>query len=481
MKFLATLLPALLLTISLQAQQFKAPAPFGPLPTQQQLAWYKMEYNAFIHFTINTFTNKEWGDGGESEMLFRPTAFNPGQWIETLKQAGFKGIILTAKHHDGFCLWPSQYALHNISKSPYQNGKGDVVKEVSDATQKAGLKFGVYLSPWDRNAASYGKPGYLQLYRNQLSELLTKYGNVFEFWMDGANGGNGYYGGANEVRKIDRKTYYQWPTAIALARRLQPSILLFSDAGPDLRWCGTETGRAGDPNWNTITLDTLYPGFTNSENLLQHGDPNGKHWAAAEVDVSIRPGWFWHAKEDSLVKTPEQLFNLYLSSVGRGAVLLLNIPPDTTGNFHPTDVQSLLGFKRLLNERLGKNLAAGAKAIASTWRGHQKQYSAAMLTDGKENTYWTTEDSLTTASIEIDLGKQQTAHFITLQEYIALGQRIETFTIEALVNGEWQKLADGTTVGYKRILQIRPLQTNKLRITITGAKACPLLSNVAVY
>lgn len=481
MKFLTLLLPAFLFPVLLQAQPPKAPAPFGPLPTPQQLAWYRMECNAFVHFTINTFTNKEWGEGSESERLFNPTALNAGQWMQTLQQAGFKGVILTAKHHDGFCLWPSQYTTHSISKSPYKNGEGDVVKEVASAAQKAGLKFGVYLSPWDRNAASYGKPEYLQLYRNQMTELLTSYGNIFEFWMDGANGGSGYYGGANEVRKIDRKFYYQWPNTIAAARRLQPNILLFSDAGPDLRWCGTETGRAGDPNWNTITTDTLYPGFDNSENLLQHGDPKGKQWVAAEVDVSIRPGWFYHAKEDSLVKTGEQLFNLYLSSVGRGAVLLLNVPPDTTGNLNQKDVQSLLGFRKLLNEKLGKNLAAGAKATASTWRAHTPAYSAAMLTDNKAETYWATDDHISTGSVEIALGKTQTVQFICLQEYIPLGQRIESFTIEAIIDGQWQKIATGTTVGYKRILQVKPTQISKLRINITGAKACPLLSNVAVY
>ena len=319
----------LLLAIAVESvYAVEPPAPILPVPSENQLAWHEMETNAFIHFTINTFTGREWGYGDESPTLFNPTALNVDQWISTLKETGFKGVILTCKHHDGFCLWPSKYTEHSIKNSPYKNGKGDIVKEVSDACQKYNLKFGVYLSPWDRNHKDYGKPAYITYYRNQLKELFTDYGPVFEMWFDGANGGDGYYGGARETRKIDSRTYYDWPTTLNLIRSIQPQVLFFSDSGPDIRWVGNEQGYAGETNWNTLTPDTLYPGKPGIGNLLKTGSIDGTKWIPAEVDVSIRPGWFYHSEEDVLVKTPEQLFNIYLTSVGRGAVLLLNVPDE---------------------------------------------------------------------------------------------------------------------------------------------------------
>lgn len=459
----------------------KPPAPVGPVPDERQMAWHEMEQNAFIHFTVNTFTNREWGEGSEKEAVFNPTNLDAGQWARVLKQAGFKGVILTCKHHDGFCLWPSKFTKHTVANSPYKKGKGDVVKELSDAAKKEGLKFGVYLSPWDRNAASYGKPAYIELYRNQLKELLTNYGPAFEMWMDGANGGSGYYGGANETRKIDRKTYYKWPQTLAMASKIQPKILFFSDAGPDLRWCGNEEGIGGETNWNTITRDTLYPGVSNIGDLLRHGDMNGKQWVPAEVNTSIRPGWFYHAKENDKVKTPEQLFELYLNSVGRGSTLLLNIPPDKRGLFHENDVKSLLAYKKLLDEAFKTDYAKGAKVKADTYRGEAAEYAASNVTDGKKDTYWTTDDNVKKGSLEVDLGSKKTLKYISLQEYIRLGQRISKFNVEVSENGNWKKVADGTTVGYKRIFKIAPVEADKVRITIEDAKACPLISNVSVY
>ena len=455
------------------------PAPLYPIPSAQQLAWHQMELNAFIHFTTNTFTGLEWGKGSESETIFNPTSLNAEQWVRTLKDAGFKQVILTAKHHDGFCLWPSNYTEHSVQKSPWKNGTGDVVKDVSDACKKAGLKFGIYLSPWDRNRADYGQPSYITYYRNQLKELFTNYGPVSEMWFDGANGGDGYYGGANETRKINGATYYDWPATLELVRSLQPNVLFFSDAGPDLRWVGNERGEAGETNWNTITNDTLYAGKSGIENLLNTGAENGAKWIPAEVDVSIRKGWFYHA--DEAPKTPEQLFDLYLSSVGRGSTLLLNVPPDARGLFHEADVAALMGFRKIMDAEFKTDLARNAATTATNYRGNSKTYAPANLVDNNSETYWATNDGTTTASVDITLPKKQTLKYIVLQEYIKLGQRVKAFTIAAWQNNSWQPLASGTTIGYKRILKIAPAQTSKIRVTINSAKACPVLSGVSLY
>ena len=481
-KILAIILIALV-SVKLFSQNKKLlpPAPVYPLPTAAQMQWHEMELNAFIHFTTNTFTDKEWGYGDESEKVFNPTSVDANQWAKTLKDAGFKQMILTCKHHDGFCLWPSKYTEHSIKNSPYKNGKGDIVKETSDAARKYGLKFGVYLSPWDRNRADYGKPSYITYYRNQLKELFTNYGPVFEMWFDGANGGDGYYGGANEKRKIDGATYYDWPTTLKLVRSMQPNVIFFSDAGPGVRWVGNESGVAGETNWNTISIDTMYAGKPGMENLLNTGSPDGKNWVPAEVDVSIRPGWFYHAKEDSLVKTPEQLFEIYLTSVGRGSTLLLNVPPDRRGLFHENDVKALQGFRKLLNQEFAVNLAKNAKVTASSFRGHSKMFSPANITDGNKNTYWATDDNITTGSFEIHLAKPSTVKYIALQEYIKLGQRVKSFSVEVWKENSWQKVATATTIGYKRILRIDPVVTNKIRVNITDSKACPVISNAEVY
>ena len=466
---------------SIYAQKVLPPAPVLPVPSAKQLAWQKMEMNIFVHFTTNTFTDKEWGFGDEKETVFNPTAASPDQWLQVFKNNGFKGVILTTKHHDGFCLWPSKYTEHSVKNSPYKNGKGNLVKETSDAAKKYGLKFGIYLSPWDRNHAAYGTPEYITYYRNQLKELTTQYGPIFEIWFDGANGGDGYYGGTNETRKINGATYYDWPTTISQVRKVQPQALFFSDAGPDIRWVGNESGIANVTNWNTITPDTLYAGKPNITELLNTGSPDGTKWIPAEVDVSIRPGWFYHAKEDNQVKTPEQLFDIYLSSVGRGSVLLLNIPPDRRGLVHENDIKSLEGFTRLRKERLGNNLAKNAVVKASDTRGNSPLYKAANITDNNTNTYWATDDDQTTGSFEMDLQTAKEIKYILLQEYITLGQRVESFTVEAWQNNGWKKVAEGTTIGYKRILKIDPVTTSKIRVTITGAKACPLISNAALY
>lgn len=476
-------LTSLLLPAGLMAQPSRtnAPAPVLPVPTPQQLAWHEMEMNAFVHFTTNTFTDLEWGYGDEQPAIFNPTRVDAEQWARTLKENGFKTMILTCKHHDGFCLWPSKYTEHSVKNSPYKNGKGDIVREARDACKKYGLKFGVYLSPWDRNRADYGTPAYLTYYRNQLKELFTQYGPVFEMWFDGANGGDGYYGGAREKRTINGAAYYDWPTTLQLVRSMEPNVIFFSDAGPGVRWVGNERGIAGETNWNTISTDTLYAGKHGIEPLLNTGSPDGKQWVPAEVDVSIRPGWFYHAAENSRVKTPEQLFDIYLTSVGRGSTLLLNIPPDRRGLFHENDVKSLQGFTALLKKAFGKNLALKAPVEADSYRDNQPAFAPRNVTDGNKESYWTTDDDKTTGSFTITLPANTTVQYVVLQEYIKLGQRVKACSVEVWTEGGWSKVADATTIGYKRILKFNPVKTNKVRVNITESKACPVISNVAIY
>lgn len=474
------LLSVLIVTFSCQ-KTVTAPEPVLPVPTDRQLAWHEMEQYAFVHFTTNTFTDKEWGFGDEDPAIFNPTALDVTQWTKTFKAAGLNGLVLTCKHHDGFCLWPSQFTEHSVKNSPYKDGKGNVVDEVEKACRAEGLKFGVYLSPWDRNRADYGSPSYVDYYRNQLKELFAAHSPVFEMWFDGANGGDGFYGGAKEKRKIDGKTYYDWPTTLNLIRNMEPNVIFFSDAGPDIRWCGNERGFVNETNWNTITADTLYAGKGGIQKLLNTGEENGTSWIPAEVDVSIRPGWFYHAKEDSLVKTPEQLFDIYLSSVGRGANLILNVPPDRRGLINEIDVASLLGWKKLIDERFRTDLALNREAKASTVRGDSPAYEASMVTDGKRETYWATNDQEISGSLEIDLGENKLISYVLIQEYIKLGQRVKSFSVELEKDGNWVEAAHGTTIGYKRIVRIDPVEAQKVRVVINDSKACPLISNVEVY
>ncbi|NBA85067.1 glycoside hydrolase family 29 [Emticicia sp. CRIBPO] len=458
-----------------------APAAILPVPTEKQIAWHEMEQYAFIHFTTNTFTGKEWGYGDENPSIFNPTALDADQWVKVIKDAGLKAVILTCKHHDGFTLWPSKFTEHSIKASPYKNGNGDLVKEVSQACKKYGLKFGIYLSPWDRNHPDYGKPAYVEYYRNQLKELFTAYGPVFEMWFDGANGGDGYYGGKREKRSIRGATYYDWPRTLEIVRDIEPKIIFFSDAGPDIRWVGNERGVAGRTNWNNITSDTLYAGKAGIENLLNTGHENGKNWIPAEVDVSIRPGWFYHAEEDAKVKSPEKLFEIYLSSVGRGSNLLLNIPPDRRGLIHENDVASLQGWKKLMDEAFKVNLAKGSKVYANAVRGKNKAFKAGNLTDGKTGTYWAAPDDVKRAELVITLPSVRKISYVTLQEYIRLGQRIKSFSVEVQQGGSWKEVARETTIGYKRIVKIDSVETESVRIKILDSKACPVLSEIALF
>ncbi len=454
------------------------PEPFGPVPSERQLAWHEMEYYMFVHFTVNTFTDKEWGYGDEKESVFNPTELDCRQWAKTAKDAGMKGIIITAKHHDGFCLWPSEFTDHSVKNSVWKDGKGDVLRELRQACDEYGLKFGVYLSPWDRNSSFYGTPEYLSYYRKQLNELLTQYGDVFEVWFDGANGGDGYYGGAREKRKIDNKTYYDWANTHKIVRELQPGAVMFSDAGPDIRWVGNESGMGSLTNWCLLNKDDMYPGGDFAK-ILGEGHIDGKYWVPAEVDVSIRKGWFYHQTQDSLVRSPENLMELYYSSVGRNSNLLLNIPPDRRGLLHENDVKSLLAFNELRKKEFETDLATGKDVKVSAKRG--KGFEGSNVNDGNPETYWTTKDSETTGEVIIDLGKETEVNRVLVQEYIKLGQRVQEFSVYAYVNDKWEFLIDGTTIGHKIIRKFPLVKTTKIKIAVAKSKACPVISNIELY
>ena len=451
------------------------------IPSPKQLRYQKMEMVGFIHFTVNTFTDKEWGYGDESPEIFNPTELDTEQWVLSAKAGGLKELILTAKHHDGFCLWPSQYTEHSVKNSPYKDGKGDIVKEFVDACRKHGLKAGLYLSPWDRNHPDYGKPEYITYYRNQLKELLTNYGEVQEIWFDGANGGDGYYGGAREERRVDKETYYDWANTFKIVYDLQPDILIFSDAGPDIRWVGNEHGFAGETFWSTIDTTQLVIGASDSK-YLNVGAPDGNDWLIGQCDVSIRPGWFYHASQDTLVKDTDHLLDIYYKSVGRNGVLLLNLPPDQRGLIPEYDAANLKKFKNIIDQTFKHNLAKEGTATASNIRDNHSLYSAQNILDQKTDTYWATDDSIQKAEIIIELPEKTGFNIIMLQEGISFGQRIHQFQISTQkTDNTWEEIAKGTTIGYKRLLRIPDQKTSKIKITLESLENPPVLAEFGLF
>ncbi|MBJ7882126.1 alpha-L-fucosidase [Gelidibacter salicanalis] len=474
---------ALVLLIILCQSCASVPPPkaVGPTPSDQQLAWQDMEFYGFIHFSINTFTDDEWGYGDKSPDLFNPSELDARQWARIAKEAGMKGLILTNKHHDGFCLWPSEYTDYSVKNSPWKNGKGDVVKELAEACREYGLKMGIYLSPWDRNHPDYGKPEYIEYFRNQLTELLTNYGDIFEVWFDGANGGDGYYGGAREIRTVDKKSYYDWKNTIALIRKLQPNAIIWSDSGPDARWVGNEHGYAYETTWSPLLRDSIYGGMPEYSKKYAMGQENGTHWVPAEADVSIRPGWYYHKSEDNKVKTLKELLEIYYKSVGQNSTLLLNLPVDRRGLVHENDERQLKKLMAQLKEDFATNLALNAKTSANHTRGNTSRYKSDRAVDSDKTTYWTTNDDITNASITIDFGKPTLFNRFLVQEYIPLGQRVTQFSLDAEIDGIWKTLDNQTTIGYKRILRLDDTKATKIRLNIEGAKGSPIISNIAVY
>jgi alpha-L-fucosidase len=435
-------------------------------PSANQLAWQKREFTAFVCYTVNAFTDKEWGDGTEDPAVFNPTQLDVRQWVKTCKDAGMKMIILTAKHHDGFCLWPSRYTEHSIKNSPYKGGKGDIVGELAEACREGGLKLGLYLSPWDRHEPAYGDTeGYNKFYKNQLRELLSDYGEVSEVWFDGAKG--------EDAKDME----YDWAGYYAIVRELQPKAVIF---GGDIRWVGNESGYARESEWSVVNsgVDAMAKDLGSLKAL---GDGSRLVWYPAETDVSIRPGWFYHAGEDDKVKSVEHLLDIYFKSVGYNSVLLLNLPPDRRGLIHENDVRRLCEFRKVLDAIFDENLAANAKATASNVKDNDSAFAAARITDGDPETYWTTDDWTSSATVEFDLGKECTFNVAELAEHIEVGQRIAEFVLEIPGRDGWREFARGTTVGYKRLLRFDPVTASKVRVRIVDSRVSPTLSNFGLY
>lgn len=443
------------------------------VPHPRQMEWQKMEMTAFLHFSINTFTDREWGNGDESPELFNPSALDAEQWIKVLSDAGMKMVIITAKHHDGFCLWPTETTKHSVASSPWRDGKGDVVRELKDACNKYGMKFGVYLSPWDRNAECYGdSPAYNAFYMQQLTELLTWYGKVDEVWFDGANGE-----GAGGRRQI-----YDWQAYYDLIRKLQPDAVT-AIMGEDVRWVGTESGYGRETEWSVTALapggsaenkainDSLNIDATSqdlgSSELLQKA--GSVYWYPAEVDVSIRPGWFWHASQDSLVKDVDNLVDIYFSSVGRNAVLLLNVPPDNRGLLNDNDIKNLMGLKAWLDNLYRTDLMNGARPYGK---------GASKAIDGDNSTSWSPRRKAVSSFIPAIAATFDVA---MLQEDISKGQRVEKFVIEVHSGNQWDTVATGTTIGYKRLLRFPAVKADEIRLTISSSRARPFISTFALF
>ncbi len=454
------------------------PPTVGALPSKPQVAWQNGELTLFLHFGVNTFTDREWGDGKEDPKIFNPEKLDAKQWAKAAKAGGFTMAILTAKHHDGFCLWPSKYTDHSVKSSPWKNGKGDVVREFVDAFREEGLRVGLYLSPWDRHEKTYGdSPKYNDFYVNQLTELLTQYGPIAEVWFDGAcgEGPNG------------KKQVYDFPRFFATVRTLQPDAVMFSDAGPDVRWIGNEAGIAGDPNWSTVNSKVwIEPGkaadgFRDPIKHLQHGNRGGDVWRPGECDVSIRPGWFWHKKEDDKVRSLANLVDLYFKSVGRNSLLLLNVPPNTDGLLSQGDVQRLAEFKAKLDEMFQTNLAKRKRAAASNSRQNRAAFAATNAVDANLASYWTVDDGVTECWLEVDLGKAQRFNIVAIQEAIELGQRVCKYRVECWTGDAWKVVSGGTTIGHKKLDRLETTESSRIRLVIEEAIGSPAIREFALY
>ncbi len=459
------------------------PAPYGPVPTPAQVAWQRMEMNMFCHFGPNTFTGLEWGEGTEPEDIFNPVALDCDQWVAVAKNAGFQGIILTAKHHDGFCLWPNPQSTHTVRESAWRNGQGDVLRELSDACQKGGVKFGIYISPWDRNAPTYGTSKYNKVFLKTLRHAHTSYGPIFEQWFDGANGE-----GPNGKKQV-----YDWKKFNGQTKKLQPNAVIFSDVGPGCRWVGNEDGKCGRTCWSRLDVKGCEPGKNApSQDTLNAGNYNGACWIPAETDVSIRPGWFWRESEHP--KSVQELLKIYYNSVGRNSLLLLNVPPDNRGLVPAEDSLRLVEFRAALDSIFVHDLAKKAHINASNCRSKNKKSkifafecqnevpSSFNLTNDSYDAYWATDDTVTTAWVELIFNETQTFNRVMLQEYIPLGQRVEKFHVEVEdENGNWHTIAEETTIGYKRLVLTETVTTKKVRIVIDRSRACIVLNRVGLF
>ena len=434
-----------------------------PVPSAAQLRWQREETALFVHFGVNTFTDREWGDGSESPSLFAPSALDARQWARAARSAGAGSMVLTAKHHDGFCLWPTETTRHSVASSPWRGGGGDVVREFVDACRSEGLGAGLYLSPWDRNAPSYGEGArYDDFYIAQLTELLTRYGPLVEVWFDGANGE-----GPNGKRQS-----YDWPRIHRTVRRLQPDAVIFSDAGPDVRWIGNERGVAGETCWATIDPDAVpYPGYDGPgvAEILQTGHPHGSVWRPGETDVSIRPGWFWHPAEDSKVRSVESLVDLHFTSVGRNSKLLLNVPPTRQGVLHATDTERLAGYGEAIRRLYSSDAALGASS---------RDRRARRLVDHDPDSWWSPRG--TTGSVELRLDRAARCSVVCLEEAVAHGQSVERYRVDAWAGGAWREISRGTTIGHRKLDRVEPVATGRIRLTIERSLDVPRLARLSL-
>lgn len=454
------------------------PEPVYPIPTPDQVEWQKMEQYAFVHFGLNTFNDLEWGYGDTPAQTFDPTDLDADQWASIIKAAGLKGVILTAKHHDGFNLWQSKYTEYSVKNSPWRDGTGDMVREFIDACGRHNLKVGLYLSPWDRNHAQYGGPEYTEYFHNQISELINEYCDsvdLFEYWFDGANGGDGYYGGARDKRNIDANNYYNYEKAVDIIHARFPKAMIFGGTVPTIRWIGNESGWAGQTNWSMLKSEQKAEQYP-------YGDRNGEDWIPAEVDVSIRPGWFYHPSEDHQVRSVSNLVNIYYQSVGRNANLLLNFPVALNGKIHPTDSARIVEWWQTIQTELKTDLLADASVEVSTRRGWK--FRASKINDADWDTYWATPDGDTTAEVTFTFDQPTTINRLLLQEYIPLGQRVALFSADYFADGRWSPLPTTdsmTTIGYKRIIRFKNITAEKLRVNFLDARGCLVINNIEAF
>ena len=452
--------------------QVKAPEPYGAVPSEAQVEWQKNEFTMFVHFGPNTFTGAEWGSGKEKAELFNPTELDCMQWASIAKNAGMKGIILTAKHHDGFCLWPNPVSMHTVAQSPWRDGKGDVLKDLSEACREYDLEFGIYISPWDRNDPHYGTDEYNDVFVKTLEHALGSYGHVFEQWFDRACGE-----GPNGKQQV-----YDWILFNSTVHKMQPDAIIFSDYGPGCRWVGNEAGSAGRTCWSTLNVNDDFTGPPVSLRELNEGIKGGNTWAAAETDVSIRPGWFWRESENSKVKSLQHLLKIYYESVGRNSLLLLNVPADNRGLIHEVDSLRLMELRAALDEIFDEDLSAGSVVEADNVRGGSRRFKAQNLLDEDYDRYWAVDDSVTKVSFVVKLPEARTFNRVQLQEYIPMGQRVSSFSIDALdEDGSWRPIAKETTIGYKRIVHVPVTSTCAVRVNIEESEACPVLNGFALY
>jgi alpha-L-fucosidase len=458
-------------------------------PSARQVNWQELEFTCFFHFGMNTFTNREWGLKNTDPSNFNPSELDAGQWIRTAKNAGAKLVVMVAKHHDGFCLWQTKYTDYSVKSSPWKDGKGDVIEEVAAACKEYGMKLGIYLSPWDISSQLYGTDEYNVHFKNQLRELLTNYGEISEVWFDGACGE-----GPNGKKQVyDWKSYYQ------LIRELQPDAVI-AVMGPDVRWVGTESGYGRETEWSVVPVseaileeiaatsqqtetgsyfkplgDMMEPDLGSRDKIKE---ASGLIWYPSEVDVSIRPGWFYHEDQDSLVKSPEKLVDIYFSSVGRNSVLLLNIPPDKRGLIHENDVKCLEGMRKIIDSTFAVNLAQHAMVRAIP---ENPSHNPLTLLDNDNKTFWTTEQGKTTGILEFDLDGDKTFDCLMLQENFRKGQRVEAFVLEAWKDDQWVEIIKGTTIGYKRLLQFEPVTAQKVRLKILSSRDNPEIATFGIY